>query len=177
MGTILTSHRAKLGGRYHLILPSLQGLMRCLFLSHARLEDLTANWVLPLWVGAKGSTLDSTHAAAYARLLTTICDPTGSSVARSKKSSRQDLNDETKKARSIAGQHLPYLIMEYCRCQIRGRLRLEVKEALTPGLYAVFDVMAPDTMRAINAAMDSSSRAIFKALYQDYRRFGRWEGA
>jgi nucleolar pre-ribosomal-associated protein 2 len=43
-----------------------------------------------------------------------------------------------------------------------------------PGLYAVLDVMPRDLMRGMNAAMDSSSRAIFKALYEDYQRFGRW---
>jgi nucleolar pre-ribosomal-associated protein 2 len=69
---------------------------------------------------------------------------------------------------------MQYLVMEYARCQLQGQLPPEVKTALMPGLYAVLDVMPQDLMRGMNAAMDSSSRAIFKGLYEDYQRFGRW---
>lgn len=31
------------------------------------------------------------------------------------------LNDETKRAKSIAGGYLQYLIETYCACQLRGR--------------------------------------------------------
>lgn len=116
--------------------------------------------------------LGKAHAAAYARLLTTLCSPTVSAVAKSRNNTRQDLNDETKKARSIAGQHLPYVIMDYCTCQLKGRLLPEVRTALGPGLYAVLDVMQPELMRTMNAAMDSTSRSVFKALYEQYRRLG-----
>lgn len=175
--TVLATHRTKIGGRYHLVVPALQGLMRCLFIPHGRNGGSAAVLSLPPWLCGREAMLGATHAAGFARLLTTICDPTVSSVTRSKTQSRRELNDDTKKARGIAGQYLPYVIMEYCQCQLKGRLLATVKAALTPGLYAVFDVMSQDTMRTLNAAMDSSSRAIFKALYDDYRRFGRWEGA
>ena len=176
-GTIFATYRTKVGGRYHLVLPALQGLLRCLFIPHVRNGGTAAALTLPPWLNGRDSMLSKTHAAGFARLLMTICDPTVSSVARSRNRSRQELNDATKKARSIAGQYLPYMITVYCQCQLKGRLLPQAKAALTPGLYAVFDVMSQDTMRTINAAMDSSSRAIFKALYDDYRRFGRWEGA
>lgn len=174
---MLASHRTKIGGRYHLVVPALQGLMRCLFITHGRNGGSAAVLSLPPWLNGREPMLDGTHAAGFARLLTTICDPTVSSVTRSKNRSRRELNDDTKKARGVAGQHLPYIIMVYCHCHLKGRLLPTVKAALTPGLYAVFDVMSQDTLRTLNAAMDSSSRAIFKALYDDYRRFGRWERA
>ncbi len=105
-----------------------------------------------------------------------ICDPTVSSVRRSRNRSRLELNDETKKARSIAGQHLPYLMMEFCGCQLTGRLLPGMRAALNAGLYAVLGVVPAEMMRTMNAAMDSSSRSVFKALYNDYRRTGKWDG-
>lgn len=166
-GTLLAAHRKKLGGRYHLVVPALQGLLELLFLPYATRTPLIG----PPLTGE--ASVGKAHAAAYARLLTTLCSPTVSAVTRSwTNNKRQELNDETKKARSIAGQHLPYLIMDYCTCQLKGRLLPEVKTALNPGLYAVLDVVQPEVMRTMNAAMDSSSRSIFKALYEEYKRLG-----
>lgn len=178
---MLVVHRMKLGGRYHLIIPALQCLLQCLFVSYRKNEASLGP------TSQSGGGLGETHAAAYSRLLTTICDPTVSAVTRPSKRARArarpqaqhggSLNDETKKARNIAGQHLQYLIMDYCTQQIKGRLKKpDMKAALTPGLYAILDVMSQDVMRTINAAMDSSSQSIFKALYEDYRRSGRWGG-
>jgi nucleolar pre-ribosomal-associated protein 2 len=112
----------------------------------------------------------------YARLLTSICDPSVSVVTRSKKRAQQELNDETKRARDIAGQHLQYLVMEFCQCQLQGRMEPEVRKALNPGLYAIFDAMGQDVRRTINAALDVKGRGIYKMLFEDYRRFGRWDG-
>lgn len=165
---LLVVHRMKLGGRYHLIVSALQGLLRCLFISYKNEASISfSNTSEPFALG-------EAHAAVYGRLLTTICDPTVSAVTRPRKRSRHELNDETRKARNIAGQHLQYLIMEFCECQLQGRLKPEMKAALTPGLHAIFSVMSPDVMRTINAAMNSSSQSIFKALYDDYGRSGRW---
>lgn len=165
-GTILAVHRAKIGGRYHLVLLTLQVLLRCLFIPYTNSEA----------VGSEASVFGESHATAYGRILNQICDPTVSSVTRWRNRSRLKLNDETKKARSIAGQHLPYLIMEFCGCQLKGRLLPEIRAALNAGLYAVFTVIPPEMMRTMNAAMDSSSRSVFKALYDDYMRFGKWNG-
>ncbi|KAI4135688.1 MAG: hypothetical protein LQ347_000458 [Umbilicaria vellea] len=175
--TVLATHRTKIGGRYHLVVPALQGLMRCFFRPHGRNGVSASVLALPPWLCGREPMLEESHAASFVRLLTTICDPTVSSLARSRTRPQRELNDDTKKARSIAGQHLPYVVMVYCQCQLKGRLLPTVKAALTPGLYAILDVMSQDTTRTLNAAMDSSSHAIFKVLYDDYRRFARWEGA
>ena len=162
-GTILTILRTKIGGRYHLVICALQSLLRSLFIPFI---TTNSSHEAP-------SSFNETHAAAYARVLTTLSDPTVSSVTRSKYRLRPELNDETKKAKDIAGQHLPYLIMEYCDCQLKGRLLPEMKTALDPGLYAVLAVMSQEVMKTMNEAMDESARAVWKALYEDYRRFGR----
>ena len=162
-GTILTILRTKIGGRYHLLICALQSLLRCLFIPFT---TTTPSHEAP-------SAFTEIHAAAYARVLTTLCGPTVSSVTRSRYRSRPELNDETKKAKDIAGQHLPYVIMEYCDCQLKGRLLPDMKMALNQGLYAVLAVMSQEAMRTMNEAMNESARAIWKTLYEDYRRFGR----
>ena len=175
--SLLAVHRSKLGGRYHLMVLALQGLLHCLFEPYAKIVGNSPALVQPPWLDAHVTKLNESHAAAYTRLLTVICDPTVSAVTRSKNGIRQELNDETKRARNIAGQHLQYLIMDFCQCQLQGRMSPEMRPALNPGLYAVFDAMSQDTMRTINSALDSSGRSIFKVVYDDYRRFGRWQGA
>ena len=175
--SLLAVHRTKLGGRFHLVVMALQGLLQCLFEPYVKNVGSGAPLALPPWLESPSHPLNEIHAAAYSRLLTAICDPTVSAVTRTKNRSRHELNDETKKARSIAGQHLQYLVMEVCQCQLRGRLPPEVRAALNPGLYAIFDAMSQETMRTINAALDSSGRSIFKVLYDDYRRFGKWQGS
>jgi len=160
--TVLALHRPKIGGRYHLVLPALQSLLRCLFIPYDLTPDSERN----------PHEFTPVQASSYARLLSTLADPTVSSVTNSKKRARLDLNDETKKAKSIAGQHLPYLIMEYCMYQLTGRLLPEMKAALEPGIYAVLNVMTKEGMRTMNAALDESGRAVWKGLYEEWRRFG-----
>jgi Urb2/Npa2 family. len=120
--------------------------------------------------------LDASHAVHYTRLLTSLCDPSVSAVSRPTQSGpgHEALIDQTKKAKRVAGQYLQYVIMEYAESSLRGALKPEVKAAVTPGLYAALDVMSRDTMRALNAGLDVSGRAVFKGLYDDYVKFGKW---
>ena len=163
---LLATHRAKIGGRYHLVVLALQALLRCLFTPYKNDEAGVS----------ERSVFGESHAAAYGRILSMICDPTVSSVTRWRNRSRLELNDETKKARSMAGQHLAYVMMEFCGCQLRGHLGSGMRAGLNAGLYAVLRVIGPDMMRTMNAAMDSSSRSVFKALYDEYRKVGKWKG-
>ncbi|KAM5444443.1 hypothetical protein MaudCBS49596_008030 [Microsporum audouinii] len=176
LGTLFGLYRQKLSGRFHLVLPIMQALLRCLFTRNKKTSGSSgAGLALPAWViGSFG--LKAEHGTRFARLLSALCDPTVSSVQRHGGAhSRQALNDNTKKMRSLAGQYLQYLVMEYSSCQLKGHISPEMKAALMPGMYVVLDVMSQSTMRAMNAGMDSSSRAVFKTLYDDYIRFGKWD--
>lgn len=164
--TVLRSHRSKIGGRYNLIVPALQGLLRCLFRPYARASAESETEL----------TLTDVHAAEYSRILTMLCDPTVSAVTKPHKRLHAELNDETKKARSIAGQHLPALVMEYCRCQLSGKISPDMGAALQVGLWAILQVMTQDRIKAMSAAMDSNSRSVFRSLYDDFKKSGRWSG-
>ncbi|KAL2827640.1 Urb2/Npa2 family-domain-containing protein [Aspergillus cavernicola] len=176
MGLLLGLHRQKLGGRFHLILPAMQRLLHCLFVRAKKRSRLaksdTGHGQQPYWL----SQLSATHATQFTRLLTSLCDPTVSAVSRPTPwgAGYEGLTDQTKKAKRIAGQYLQYLVMDYAQSSLRSALYPDVKAALMPGLYSVLDVMSRDTMRALNAGLDVSGRAMFKALYDDYMKFGRW---
>ncbi|KAJ5091526.1 hypothetical protein NUU61_006396 [Penicillium alfredii] len=177
MGVILGLQRLKIGGRFHLVVNAMQRLLGCLFArSRKRARSFRPQAVLsqPFWLAP----LLASHASHYTRLLTSLCDPTVSAVMRPQSSAPRDaLTDQTKKAKRIAGQYLQYIVMDYAQYSLRGSLTPDVKAAIMPGLYAALDVMSRDSMRALNAALDVSSRAVFKSLYDDYVKFGRWNKA
>ncbi|KAF7712183.1 Uncharacterized protein PECH_000508 [Penicillium ucsense] len=173
MGVVLNLQRVKIGGRFHLVVTAMQRLLGCLF-ARTRKRSRSGRaavisqsfWLAPL---------DASHAIHFTRLLTSLSDPTVSAVLRSQSGlSRDALTDETKKAKRIAGQYLQYVITAYTQCSLRGSLVPEVKSALMPGLYAALDVMSRESMRAMNAGLDASGRAVFKSLYDDYVKFGKW---
>ena len=174
MRGILAGHRHQLQGRFHLIIPLMQNLLRCLFLpNRATGSKAETPSRIPPWLSADVAA--APYATAYTRLLCMLCDPTASSAAAPRSRRIQELTPATTKARRIAGQHLPYLLEEYIRCQLEHQLPPDVKSALTPGLYALLSVSSPKTLHMINASMDASGRALFKVLYSDYGRFGRWD--
>ncbi|OJD27932.1 hypothetical protein ACJ73_00660 [Blastomyces percursus] len=177
LGLVFGQYRQKLSGRFHLVLPVMQRLLRLLFTPSSRPQRSSNSQLTPPpWANSHNANSllrRPSHATQFTRLLTTLCDPTVSAVKRVQRSN-SGLTDNTKKVKSLAGQHLQYLVMEYAICQLRGQLAPEMKAALMPGFYSVLDVMSKETMRGMNAAMDSSSRAVFKSLYEDYVRFGKW---
>lgn len=165
MGTIVGLYRQQLGGRFHLLIPALQSLLKALFApSQKRYQK-------------GGAALGISHTVQFTRLLTSLCDPTVSAVSRPSRptgNSNNSLIDQTKKAKVIAGQHLRILIESYAQNMLEAPLQPEIKTALAPGLYAILDAMPAESKRGLNAGMDISSRAIFKTLHDDYVRFGKW---
>jgi nucleolar pre-ribosomal-associated protein 2 len=176
MGIILGLQRVKIGGRFHLVVTAMQRLLGCLFARSRKRYRTNRAAVIshPFWLAPLGAS----HTSNFTRLLTSLSDPTVSAVLRSQPGmSREALTDETKKAKRIAGQYLQYVIMSYAQCSLRGSLVADVKAALMPGLYAALDVMSRESMRAMNAGLDASGRAVFKSLYDDYVKFGKWNKA
>lgn len=58
-------------------------------------------------------------------------------------------------------------------CQLKGQLTPEMKAALEPGVYAVLSVMTKEGMRTMNAALDENGRAVWKVLFEEWKRFGK----
>jgi nucleolar pre-ribosomal-associated protein 2 len=118
--------------------------------------------------------LKAVHAAAFTRLVTSICDPSVSSVQRSQ---RNNLTSATDKAKRMAGQHMQFVLMTYIKLQLEMKMLPEVREKMVPALYAIFDTTTPELRKAISESLDSSGRAVFGTIYRDYSKFGKWKGS
>ncbi|KAI9742252.1 MAG: hypothetical protein M1818_004152 [Claussenomyces sp. TS43310] len=173
---VLLFHRLKLQGRSHLVVQVMQSLLRCLFVPVALSH--TAKSALPTWLldQSSKSRLSSAHAVAYTRLLTLICDPSVSSVSRS---STNNLNSATAKAKRLAGQHMPFVLSSYIRLQLDMGLKMspDIRERLVPGIYAIFDTTTLEGRRVLGESMDVSGRAVLGNLVRDWQRFGKWKGS
>ncbi|KAI9694692.1 MAG: hypothetical protein M1822_000308 [Bathelium mastoideum] len=167
----INRHRANFGGRFELLLPLLAALLGSLFIPDIR--SYSARLRTPPWLTHSTAGFGAEEGAAFASLLTSLCEPTVSSVTATKfHRGKPGLTDETRKARDYAGQFVQDLLTEFCQAQLRGRLRPEVRKRLMPGIYAAISVVSEDGLRAMNASMDGSTRALWKSLYDDWRRFG-----
>jgi hypothetical protein len=74
---------------------------------------------------------------------------------------------------------MPFVLSAYIRLQLNMSLsmNLGIREALTPGWYAIFDTMTVDARRALGEGLDASGRAVLAGLVKDWLRFGKWNGS
>lgn len=176
LGAIIGLYRQRIGGRYHVLVPSLQSLLRAFFPVKAGTKrDADGNSPASLRRPERPlhSRMTTEHAVHFTRLLTSLCDPTLSAVTRPT-TGRDALVDVTKANKQIAGQHMRPLIAFYIRQMLAAPLPSELREAFAPGLYAVLDTMSNDTKRGLNDSLDRSGQALFKTLHEDYVKFGKW---
>lgn len=188
LSTLLVRYRRRLAGRYHLLLPVIQNLLRCLFYSSSRKQLTTyssskvaylaslPNWLNPS-THTSTLTLPPTSAIKFSRVLQQLCDPSASSarhVSKRISTPNDNLVDEVKSLRREISQHTQYLLQTYCQVMLDGSITPDVKEKLLPGLYAVMNATDVEVMRALNTAMDASQRAIWKDLYAEWKTYGRW---
>jgi nucleolar pre-ribosomal-associated protein 2 len=171
----LLVHRGRLGGRFHLLLPLLQGLLFCLFIPNASRSGALPSWLRTI-TATEPVRLTSTNAAQFTRLLSTLCNPPQSSITKahqhhqSRKS--KDLNDPIKAARDRASNFLYPLLASFCRYQLNGRLVQGVREKLMPGIWEVVGTASlhREGLDAMFAGLGRSERDIWKGLWE------QWEG-
>lgn len=170
--TVLKRHRRRLDGHMHLLVATLQSLLSCL-IRHPYDSD-RQGWASGVTVGVTGRyPYWEQHARIFSRLLTLVCEPSVASVVRSQQST---LDSATDAAKRVAGQYMYLVVMAFIKLQLEGNVPHGVREALLPGVYSILDITPPDLRRVMADAMDSSGRAIWKDLYEKYRRFGKWRG-
>jgi nucleolar pre-ribosomal-associated protein 2 len=172
---ILLVHRGRLGGRFHLLLPLLQGLLFCLFIPNTSRSGALPSWLRPV-NAAEPVRLTAANAAQFTRLLSTLCNPPQSSITKahqhhqSRKS--KDLNDPVKAAREKASNFLYPLLASFCRYQLGGRLDQEVRETLMPGIWEIVGTASlhREGLDAMFAGLGRSERDVWKGLWEE------WEG-
>ena len=132
-----------------------------------------AKYSLPPWLDPQRYPVLPEDATSYSRVLELLCSPTVSSVSsgrRHGKAGFEALTDETKTARSYAGQYIPGVITQFCLCQLTGHMLSDVRKAVLRGIFACIDVVERDVLEAMNSGMDTGMRAVWKGLYADWKR-------
>lgn len=168
---LISHHRKKLGGRFHLLLSVLRNLLQCLFVPHdsstVSKSPLGTRLQRPPWV-TLSATVSPSGTTSFTRLLTTITDPTPASVSKRQSRTQDVLTDPVLHARRTAAQYLQYLVIEYCACQLEGRLEPGVKAALMPGLFAILEIMDEETRKGMNGLMSRQLRDVFRTLWSEW---------
>lgn len=180
--TIFLLHRSSLGGRFHLVVPVLQRLMAMLFIPHTKGTSKTDHFLHPSWLDTRTQPLTAKHAAKFGRLLTVFCNPPPSAITRHRTAAKTpDLVDEVRKARMHIGTYVQYVLHTFCALVLNGRLGEGMRDALTPGLWAMLDVMEMGGdekrgVKALSAGMGHAERAVLRGVWDDWKRFGAWKG-
>jgi nucleolar pre-ribosomal-associated protein 2 len=174
LSALLLHHRARLQGRYHLLISTLQSLQTRLFIPTTNPTSTTSN------NNASRKTLTPRHARAYTRLLTLLCNPPTRTHNNTNSANAGNLIDESRRTRARVGEFAPLLLHSFCAAILNGTLGEGVREAMTPGLWALIEAMevqSADAVKVLSAAMNNSERAVLRGVYEDWKRFAKWDGA
>ncbi|KAK7414899.1 hypothetical protein QQX98_006320 [Neonectria punicea] len=158
---IIRKHRLRLEGHHHMLMTTMQALLRNLIVSQGVAD-------------AKVQPIQEAKAHCFARLVTLICEPTAGAVSRSQHPGA--LDSATDAAKRSAGRHMYLVLMQYVKLQLEGDVARPVREALEPAMNSVFDITPPEVRKILNDAMDGSGRAILREMYKRYTKFGKWSG-
>ncbi|KAI1355684.1 Urb2/Npa2 family-domain-containing protein [Xylaria sp. FL0043] len=170
---IIKRHRLRLSGHFHILLTALRALLTVLLAdpNSSISSRRTAKSRHPPWLLSR---LQPRHAERFGRLLTLVCEPSAASVARSR--SRSELDSATDVAKRAAGQYM-YLVLEvYIKLQLETEVPRDMRKALEVGVFSVLDITSEGCRKALNESLDASGRAVFRALFSEYRKFGKWKG-
>ncbi|KAI0122158.1 Urb2/Npa2 family-domain-containing protein [Daldinia grandis] len=168
---ILKRHRLRLTGHFPILLAALRALLATL-LADPGLDKVnaTSSQARPPWLGSR---LQSRHAERFTRLLTLICEPSAASVARARSS---ELDSATDTAKRTAGQDMFTILELYIKLQLEVNVPRDIRKALEPGVYSVLDITPQGCRRVLNESLDANGRAIFREMFTNYKKFGKWTG-
>lgn len=167
---ILKKYRLRLEGHFHLLIATLQSLLRALLLHP--FDRKLGTWAPAPATGQYDAW--EAHAAGYNRLVTLVCEPTVGSVTRSHHGGALDAATDV--AKRAAGRQMYLVLMAYVRVQMEVGVPRGVREALEGGVNAVFDVTPGEVRRVMNDGLDRAGREMVGDLYKRYRLFGKWSG-
>ncbi|CRJ91499.1 hypothetical protein BN1708_009339 [Verticillium longisporum] len=159
VSVVIRRHRLRLEDHYHILLSTLEALLRAL------VHDASK---------AAAATLGSRHATLYGRLVTLVTEPSVASVSRAQHVGA--LDSATDAAKKTAGRHVYLVLMLYVKLQLEVDVPHGVREALEPGMHSIFDVTPSEVRKILNDAMDASGRAILREMFKRYTQFGKWSG-
>jgi nucleolar pre-ribosomal-associated protein 2 len=115
-------------------------------------------------------------AQLFARILTIWASPPTTNWQPTQDNKRRLISVAAKTGKAVS-KHIPWFMMEYIALQAEyPDLVMEdsVRQALLPGIYALFGVLGTYEREMCMAALDGPSRGIFKSLWEDWSKHGRF---
>ncbi|KAI1323150.1 hypothetical protein F5Y16DRAFT_384555 [Xylariaceae sp. FL0255] len=182
---IIKRHRLRISGHFPILLAALRALLTVLLADPSEKArsslkgDAKSQPNLPLWLHSR---LQPRHGERFARLLTLICEPSAASVARHSSSSSHHhhhhdrLDSATDAAKRAAGQYMYLIIEVYIKLQLEAGVTKEMRRKLEVGLFSVLNITTDGGRCVLNESLDATGRALFRSLFAEYRKFGRWKG-
>ncbi|KAH9877893.1 hypothetical protein J1614_003110 [Plenodomus biglobosus] len=176
---VLLLHRGRIGGRFHILLPLLQGLLFCLFIPNTPRSGALPHWLRPSTsTSTEPIRLTPQNATQFSRLLATLCNPPQSSITKAhqhhssskSQSKSKDLNDPIRAARDRVATFLYPLLAAYCRFQLSGRLEAGVREKVLPGVWEAVGTAAlhKEALDAMFAGLGRSERDVWRGVWSEW---------
>ncbi|KAI1212229.1 Urb2/Npa2 family-domain-containing protein [Annulohypoxylon truncatum] len=167
---VLKRHRLRLRGHFPILLAALRALLSTLLSDPTSTASVPSLQARPPWLEIR---LKGRHADRFTRLLTLICEPSAASVARTRSS---ELDSATDAAKRTAGQDMFTVLELYIKLQLEVTIPRDVRKALELGVYSILDITPQGCRRVLNESLDANGRAIFRQMFADYKKFGKWSG-
>ncbi|CAK7231463.1 hypothetical protein SBRCBS47491_007938 [Sporothrix bragantina] len=183
---VLKRHRVRLEGRFHLMVSTLQALLVRLVAGHqdelkqraisnSGAGTASASGAIPSWAA---------QAKRFSRLLELICEPSTAAVTMMTlrkggggPGGAAPLHSATDAAKRSAGQHMYLVLMTYIKLQTEGvSLSVSVRDALEPGFFSILTITPDEMRRLLNGAVDANGQTLFKRLYSNWLKSGKWKG-
>ncbi|EEB08722.1 ribosome biogenesis protein Urb2 [Schizosaccharomyces japonicus yFS275] len=166
---LLYNHRSYINGRFHVLFAVLKGFLvsftRTQNDQKSQKEQGRFKW-LP-----KNSAFTNEVANGFTRLVTIWMNPNLMHDANKRTSV---LSNADKLFTKASAKHFLFLLLEFMNYQIWYTYSPDIKEALLPGFNAIYENLSTHEKESINAALDASSRVVYKNFVNDWSRFSRW---
>ncbi|KAI1384672.1 Urb2/Npa2 family-domain-containing protein [Hypoxylon trugodes] len=168
---VLRRHRLRLRGHFPILLSALRALLTTLLTDpNSATKNVTSPEARHPWLKSR---LQSRHAERFTRLVTLICEPSAGAVARARSS---ELDSATDAAKRAAGQDMFTILELYIKLQLEVVVPRDIRKALEPGVYSILGITPQGCRRILNESLDANGRAIFRQMFADYKKFGKWSG-
>ncbi|KAI5777208.1 Urb2/Npa2 family-domain-containing protein [Geopyxis carbonaria] len=167
LSSILTLHRHRIRGRYHLVVVLLQRLGNCLF-SPKITRRKNDGSIHPPWLSLKTMISIDVHCAhEFSRVLEVFCDPPVSTVRNHK----SDLiESERSRERKTVSAAVGPLIEWYVKRVLEDSIEISVRRELVIGIKKVLGVLGHDGLGRVSDRISAEGRSIVRNLWSEYGR-------
>ncbi|OWB67040.1 hypothetical protein B5S33_g302 [[Candida] boidinii] len=165
LSNLILFQRFRLSNRYHIIISAFIPLIESLFVKKSGDNHLSTS---------------KACATSFQRLMSNLCEPSGSFVSGSSHSvgdssaSAVALTSTMSTLKARLRKSLPSVILNYISLAVRYNMNLEIKEVIVDALFLIFDILTMNELKLINSSLDSHGRTLFKSFYDDYKKYGKW---